>query len=544
LIYFILILILTQAIEVHPKAEEKLRVSKKRINRHFHALAHDSMAGREIGTTGEKKASEYIASKFENAGLEEPESLGGYFQRVPVIRTKALDDTDLTFINGNQKKEMTLNKDYLLAQYTRNTYIPDDVELVFAGYGITAPEYDYNDYHELDASGKVVVMIGGEPVSGDPAYFNGNAPSIHSYPDSKFRTAIARGAVASILLPKPTEAGYVNWRQLQKDYSFDEVMLAYAASFNLSMLIEPASAEILFKNSGYTIKDVYKMYETGKMKSFELESRIKFKIKAKSSEGTGRNVIGLIPGKHPEKKNTAIIITAHYDHLGIGYKIENDSIYNGAMDNALGVSGLIELAEAMNNSNFKPDRTIIFLASTGEEKGLLGSKFYTDNPVIPLHKTAANINIDGLAFIDRFKSVIGIGSEYSELETIMKEAAENMGLKFEEIPEEFKSPEAFNRSDQIAFAQAGIPSVLVLDGLDYRTLRNSYAMLILEDYFKNIYHTPFDDLKIPVSYDASALHLRYINELVMELDKSSGLPEWHKDAPFRNARLRSKAEQR
>jgi Zn-dependent M28 family amino/carboxypeptidase len=280
------------------------------------------------------------------------------------------------------------------------------------------------------------------------------------------------------------------------------------------------------------------------MKSFELNSKILFKGKFSRRDFISSNVVAMLEGSDKKLKDEYIILSAHYDHLGIGPAINGDSIYNGVMDNAMGVAGLIEIAKYLSNSDTKLKRSVIFLFVTGEEKGTLGSRYYTDHPIKPLYKTVANINIDGLAFIDTFKKIVGIGSEYSTFSEFMKEVCDSMNLELSTIPAEFRQFASFNLSDQIAFAEVGIPAILTMDYPDYNNIENTDGINKLIDYSENIYHSPFDDLNQEINLDATFQHLEYIVKLTELLANSEKTIEWNKGVPFNSARLRIKAERR
>jgi len=230
--------------------------------------------------------------------------------------------------------------------------------------------------------------------------------------------------------------------------------------------------------------------------------------------------------------------------LGIGPAVNGDSIYNGALDNAIGVSVLLELAKSFSQLSTPPKRSIIFLALTGEEKGLLGSSYYTDNPIVPLYKTVANINIDGIAFFRDFESIVGIGSEYSTLETFLIETATQMGLTAENVPPEFNQTAAFNQSDQVSFATAGIPSILVLEGLKNKNMNREEVLNAFIDYMVNRYHSPQDDLNQNIDYVAAAQHAKVLFDLAHNIANSKESPEWKSGSPYINERLRSIAEKK
>jgi Zn-dependent M28 family amino/carboxypeptidase len=519
------------------------RISTFRIKNDFYALSSDTMFGRGTGQIGGEHAAEYIKQKFEEAGLKAIN--GSYFQNIPLLKNSPMEDSELIFNYGDWNDSLEFKKDYLLSKYSINAFIPKNTEMVFVGYGINAPEFDYNDYYNLDVSGKIVVFFSGEPKSDDISYFNGHARTVHSYPEAKFRTAIARGALAAFLIPlNNDELSDRNWSIVKRDFGFDEIMPAYSASFNISIILNPKIAVRLFQTEGYSTDELNTMIRENSLRSIGLTTKCTINLKSGSKEFKSPNVLGLIEGKHNDLKESYVIITAHYDHFGMGNPVEGDSIYNGALDNALGVSVLMEIARYFTENSIELKRSLLFIAVTGEEFGLLGSKYYLDNPKVPKYKTIANINIDGVPFIDEFNSIIGVGANYSNFRKYLQNAGQKMNIKTLEIPSEYLSFEAFNRSDQIAFANAGIPSVLVLDNTDYKNIRKDYAEKILMDYFNNVYHTPFDDLLQPVNYQAVKQYTEYLVRLIIELSETEEEPQWNIESPFLNERLRTKAEKK
>jgi Zn-dependent M28 family amino/carboxypeptidase len=270
---------------------------------------------------------------------------------------------------------------------------------------------------------------------------------------------------------------------------------------------------------------------------------ISFRGEFKERDFIASNIIGMVEGKDSELKDSYMIVSAHYDHLGIGVPVKGDSIYNGVFDNAIGVSAVLELARIFSEK-VESKRSIIFILLTGEEKGLLGSKYYTDNPVVPLYKTVADINIDGVALFDNFKSVIGIGAEYSTLTDFLNNVAADDKVKVTHIPSEFRNADAFSRSDQVSFANAGIPSILVMEAPDYVSMSKEEGLKKFIKYSENIYHSPFDDLSQYMNFDAAVQHIDIIYDLCKMLVNSEEVPVWKNDAPYINARLRSIAEKK
>ena len=524
--------------------QQKEIFSKESFQKHLKVLGSDLFEGRGTGATGGYLAANYLAQEFARINLKPTGNNDTYYQYIPMHSSKALESSKLILYSGNETKTLELNEDYLLYKSGDQTFIPTPLELVFVGFGITVPEFDYNDYQSIDVKGKIVVMLEGEPYSKNESYFDGELPTVYSYPESKIRIAISQGAAGSIIISNPHLDKFYNWDNLKQQFAFEDVTLAYSVTGNLGILMNPLQAENLFENSGTTLNELFTLADKDGLKSFPLKTKISFKGEFKRRDFVAPNVVGMIEGSDPELKNECLIVSAHYDHLGIGPAVKGDSIYNGVFDNAAGVCALLEIASAVSQMRIHPKRTILFLLVTGEENGLLGSIYYTDHPAVPLYKTAANINIDGVASFDKFKSVIGVGLKYSTLENSLNKVAKGNGLNVVPIPSIFSQHETFNRSDQIAFANAGVPSILVLDAPDFVSFTEEEAFQKIIYYEENIYHTPFDDLNQEINYHAVLQHIDLLYDLCLEIANSEKVPEWKAGSPFINARLRSIAEKR
>jgi len=532
-------LCLSGSITVAQKAGEPA-FSKEMLQRHLQFLGSDLFEGRGTGEMGGNLAARYLALEFDKMKLLPPGNNSSYYQYVPMHGSITLPESKLVITGDRDTTALAIGADYLLYKGGEQTFIPAPVQLVFAGYGIVAPEYDYNDYQSVDVEGKIVVVLEGEPNSDDPAYFEGERPTVYSYPESKQRIAISRGARGCIIIPSM----YTNWEVQQKNFAFEDVTLAYSVTGNLSILMNPASAEKLFAGSQYSYEEVFRMHLQNRIISFSLKTQLTFKGEFKERDFVSPNIAGMIEGSDPELKDSYIIISAHYDHLGIGPAVKGDSIYNGVFDNAAGTAALLEIARAFSSLPVPPKRSILFLLLTGEEKGLLGSTYYTENPLVPLYKTAADINIDGIALFDRFKSIIGVGAEYSTLNEFLIKTAGANNVAISEIPPQFQNYESFSKSDQAEFASAGIPSILVSEGIDYENISKDEGLKQFINYSENIYHSPFDDLNQPMNLDAALQHIKIIYDLCIMLAQSDKAPEWYQGVPFINARLRSQAEKK
>lgn len=517
-------------------------ISAKNIQQHLEILANDSLEGRAVGTKGAEIAANYISNFFSIFNLERLSEDNSYFQNIPMHGSNPLSNSELVFILDKDSMHLAFADDYYLYRSGQQTFMPAFLPIVFVGYGIVAPEFDYNDYQSVDVEGKIVVYLDGEPFSDDEDFFDGPAtPTVYSSPESKRRIAFARGCAGTIQI---AAENYENWEDVKKDFQFEDVTLAYSVSGNLNILLNLQEADKLFFGSEYSINDVIQMHDKQSIKSFDLKTKMRFRGVFKERDFISSNVIGMIEGSDPELKNSYLIISAHYDHLGIGEPVKEDSIYNGALDNAIGVSVMLELAKSFSSLEIKPKRSIIFIATTGEEKGLLGSIYYTDNPLVPLYKTIANVNIDGIAIFKDFSSVVGIGMEYSTLDQFLNITTDNYNLKLQNIPPQFRQVGAFNNSDQLAFAKAGIPSIIILEGTKNTGKSEDEVVEAFIDYYISRYHSPADDLNQNIDYKAAEKHTKVLFDFCYQLANSKTAPEWKSGSPFINARLQSIAEEK
>lgn len=516
-------------------------ISASNIQHHLEILANDSLEGRAVGTRGAEIAAIYISNSFSNLKLKTITRDNSYFQNIPMHGSNPLSNSELVFILDKDTMHLSFAEDYFLYRSGQQTFMPTFLPIVFVGYGIVAPEFDYNDYQSVDVEGKIVVYLDGEPISDDEEFFDGPLPTIYSNAESKRRIAFARGCAGTIQIA--TES-YESWDDVKNDFQFEDVTLAYTVSGNLNILLNLHEAVKLFFGSEYSFNDVIEMHNRQSTKSFDLKTKMRFRGVFKERDFISSNVIGMIEGSDPELKYTYLIISAHYDHLGIGESVKGDSIYNGALDNALGVSVMLELAKSFSSLESKPKRSIIFIATTGEEKGLLGSIYYTDNPLVPLHKTIANVNIDGIAMFRDFSSLVGIGMEYSTLGQFLNNTTNNYNLELQNIPPQFRQVGAFNNSDQLAFAKAGIPSIIILEGTKNISKSEEEVVETFIDYYINRYHSPQDDLNQNIDYKAAEKHTKVLFDFCYQLANSKTAPEWKSGSPFINARLQSIAEEK
>jgi len=547
---FIAVFFITTPAFAQPKhLTESAREASKQISgnslfQHIAFLGSDSLAGRGTGTRGGEIAAAYIADELAKLNIQPAGDDHSYYQQIPMHGSRPMPGSNFQIISKHSEKRLELGKDYLLYNTGAQTFVPRPVPLVFVGYGIVAPEYDHNDYQALNVVGKIVVFLSGEPASNEPSYFAGSQPTLYSFPETKQKTALARGAVGSIMIPTPRQETGRDWQAWLNEFAFEDINLFYSITGNLSVVVNPQTANVLFEEAPYSLKQIFNMEAANNLRSFQLAASASFRGSFQQRDFLAPNVIGLLPGSEAQLKDSYVIVSAHYDHLGIGPAIEADSIYNGVFDNAAGVAAVLEIARVLTTLPEKPKRSVFFLFLTGEEKGLLGSNYYVDHPVVPLYKTIANLNVDGLAMFDTFNDVVGVGAEFSTLGELLEEVAAEPGLRVSSIPSPFPAPVSFARSDQITFAKAGVPALLVMEGPDYRHTSREAGLQRLIKWGQEIYHTPVDDLQQPINLAAAQQHTQVLFALCFALANSANEPQWKKGVPYLAARLQSIAEKR
>lgn len=541
-IFFLPLMIILGQDTDEPTSETSV-FSEYNVRSHLQFLGSDLFEGRGTGTRGGNLASKYIAFELSNMGVAPFGDNGTYYQNIPLHGSTPLPSSEMRIISDSGDTLLSMFEDYVMIKSLEKSYLPVASEMVFVGYGIVAPEYDHNDYQLVDVRDKIVVVLDGEPESDDPSYFEGKANSIYAIPESKIRIASARGAKGTVIIPNKNKPGF-SWEKMVNQYSFEDVSLSYSANTNPAIFINPESAQVLFRNSILKDKDITNINFGKNAESTPLSVLLEFRGDAKQRDFIAANVVGIKDGYDDDYKDRYIILSAHYDHLGMAPRSKGDQVYNGVLDNAIGVAGLLEIIRFIVEYDIETRRSIIFMFLTGEEKGMLGSTYYTDHPLVPLYKTDANINIDGLAFIDVSHSAIGIGHKFSDIDIYLEEVLSEADFSLEKIPDNFSEWESFLRSDQLAFAKAGIPSVLIAEGTQYINLTRDEGIIQLVDYFQNIYHTPQDDLNQIINYEAAVNHLQIIYSLAYKLANTENDINWKSGSPFINARLRSIAEKK
>jgi Zn-dependent M28 family amino/carboxypeptidase len=491
---------------------------------HVEALANDGMRGRETGSPEHRKAAEYVADHFRKAGLE-PAGSDGYLQPVAFRSRRIVEEaSSLALVRGGQAMPVALGDEATFGM--RIDPAPGvEAPLVFAGHGLRIPEVGHDDFAGLDVQGKVVVHLSGSP-SNVPG-----ALSAH-YQSAAVRWATLRelGALGTISIPNPRSMD-VPWERsspnrLNPAMALGDPSLDDAAGQQVSITFNPARAERLFEGSGRTFADVLKVADEGQaLPRFALPVSMRATVTVRNEELVSDNVAGLVRGSDPALAQEYVVLTAHLDHVGVGAPINGDRIYNGAMDNASGIATLIEAASAVVAA--KPRRSVVFVAVTAEEKGLLGSRYFALNPTVSRAGIVANINMDMFLPLFPLKSLMVLGLDESDLGDDIRAVAAEMGIGVRPDPQPQRN--RFIRSDQYSFIREGVPALAMKVGFE----PGSPEEQIDADWTRERYHAPSDDLDQPIDRSAAVGFTDAIARLSIRVANRDARPAWKPESFFR-----------
>ncbi len=511
-------------------------ISAERIKADIAYLASDRLEGRGPGTRGEELTTDHIAGAFKKAGLKPMGAAGTYLQPVPLVRVFTSPKSTLQTTKGKDTLGIVCEEEFSGTSHTQTELEQFDAEAVFVGHGITAPEFNWDDYKGTDVKGKVVVLFTNEPPSDDPKWFGGKALTYYGRWTFKYEEALRRGAKACFIIHTNETAGYpysvvrpLDGAQLKRDP--DKPALAFAG------WLSRKAGEKLLGLSGLTVDEALKKADTKGFKAFSLGVNLKGNITTKVEKIVSNNVAGVVEGSDPTLKSEAVIFTAHWDHLGVGRGVVGDTIYNGAADNATGCALLMELARAWAAQTPKPKRSAIFLAVTAEEKGLLGSKYYAQNPLVPLGKTALNLNFDMILPLGVPESIVVTGAERTTAWPSVKATAEKHKLEIE--PDQRAHLGIFYRSDHFSMARAGVPAFSVGAGVKIKGKSPDAVRKALQEFNDKAYHSPQDEVQPDWDYTGFVVLAGFALDVARDAANADRLPTWNPGDEFRPAREKS-----
>ena len=520
----VLLLSITTAAQTSPAPSATAFDGKSWWN-YVKVLADDNMEGRETGSEGLRKAAAYIVEQLKNDGLE-PAGSNGYYQPVKLI-SRQIDESgsSLALVRNGATEPLTLGEDAMFSM--RVDLAPEvDAPLVFVGYGLNVPEKKYNDFAGLDLKGKVAVIISGSP-SDMPAALASHYQSAAERSQA-LRTA---GAIGLISIPNPASMD-IPWSRMTLARTRPSMSLAgpnmnESAGIQLAAVFNPADAEKLFQGSGHTFQEIAALAKDRKpIPVFPLTASIRAHAKVIQEESDSANVVAKLTGTDPKLKNEYVVLSAHMDHLGIGEPINGDRIYNGAMDNGSGSALVLDIANSIHRSHAKLKRSVLFLFVTGEEKGLLGSKYFATQPTVPKASIVADINTDMFLPIFPLKILTVYGLDESTLGDMARKVAQEQGLEVQADPQPLRN--AFIRSDQYSFIRQGVPAVAMKVGF----APDSPEAAAEKKWLTERYHAPSDDLDQPVDLAAAGKFEDIVQALAIKVANEPNRPQWNNDSFF------------
>jgi len=494
---------------------------------HVDFLASDAMRGRQTGSPEHLKAAQYVASQFKSFGLEPAGVHGSFLQPVPFV-WRRIDEphTQVALVFADHVEPLVLGMDATVSMAIDE---PDSLEapLVFAGYGISVPEQGYDDLAKIDVKGKVVVYL-----NGGPASVTEPRRSQAQFAGERWARFKERGALGLIAIRNPRRAEgpweIVAAQRFSPGMSLAERDVDERQGQRLSLSVNSATAQKWFEGSGHTFAEILALADSGAaLPTFDLTPRVRAKVRFEKRTVTSQNVVALLRGRDPQLAREYVVLTGHLDHLGVGVPVAGDSIFNGAMDNASGVATLLEVARALAPAAKRPKRSVLFVVVTGEEKGLLGSYYWTKRPTEPLGKVAANVSIDMVLPIVPLRYLIIQGVDESTLGDLARSEAKDSGIDV--LPDPEPQRNRFIRSDQFNFIRAGIPAVALSAG----AVKGSPEDSLLHAWIRDRYHQPSDDLAQPIDPDAPAALIRYVTALTARVADAPARPTWSEQSFFR-----------
>lgn len=516
-------------------------IDPERIRAHVRFLADDLLEGRGTGQRGGDIAAQYIATQFALYGLKPAGDDGTYLQKVPMVGVTTQPESTFSLLpNNGQAMNLKLMDEYVTSNQTQQPQSAIDAEIIYVGYGIEAPEFNWDDYKGTDVKGKVLLMLVNEPPSDDPKFFKGKALTYYGRWVYKYEEAARKGAVGAILIHKTDMASY-GWEVVRNSWSGES---AYLKAEGIPKLTAASwiQLEVARKLAGSVGMNLDKLMVDARSRDFRpvpLPARLQARLVSAIRPFDSNNVIGMLPGSSKKLKDQAVMYTAHYDHLGIAANQPGDKIYNGANDNATGCGILLELAHAFSKATTKPTRSIIFASVTGEEKGLLGSEYLGKHPPIPAGKITLDLNYDDVPPLGAPEETEVSGAERTNFFPIVQATAKDFKLAIR--PDARPEAGHYYRSDHFSLARVGVPSFSINEGMKYKGHDTAWGMHQAEDYTAKRYHQPTDEYRPEMDFTGDAAMARFGFALGW---KAANLPQtigWEKGDEFEAARVKSQS---
>ncbi len=514
-------------------------ITPDHIRWHVRYLSHDLLEGRGVGQRGGDLAAEYIATQFAEYGLKPAGDHGTYMQKVPLVGITTLPETTYSLVpNRGDARNLKALDEYVAYDQTQQPQSDVDADIMFVGYGITAPEYNWDDYKGVDIRGKVALMLVNEPPSDDVKFFKGKALTYYGRWTYKYEEAIRRGAVGVILIHQTQMASYP-WEVVRNSNSGEKSALKVEGpALKVASWIHLDVATKLAASSGMDLQKMMKDAQSRDFHPVDMGAKLKAHIVSKVRNFESNNVLAILPGADHKAADEAVFYTAHYDHLGIRPEMPGDNIYNGADDNATGCGILLEVARAYAQAAQKPRRSIVFAAVTAEEQGLLGSEYLGKHPPVPAGKIALDLNYDDVKPFGAPEEVVVSGAERTNFYPVVEATSKEFRLAIR--PDAMPEAGNFYRSDHFSLARVGIPSFSIDEGMKYKGHPESWGMEREREYVEKHYHQPSDEYSADMDFVGDSAMARFGFALGWAAASQPNLIEWQKGDEFEAARLKSK----
>jgi len=523
------------------------QINPARMLENIKVLSSDEYAGRAPASSGEALATSYIEEQFKKVGLAPGNPDGTYFQSVPLVGIKADPRARLVFTDeaGAKRETLQFAEDFVAWTKHLEPQVAVVADVVFAGYGVVAPEYQWDDFKDVDVRGKIIVVLINDPPVPDPhdpskldeKTFKGKAMTYYGRWTYKFEEAAAKGARGCLIVHQTGPAGYP-WGVVRNSNTGEQFSLVSADQGKSRCAVEGwityEKARELFALGGQDFDALEKSAATREFRPVDLHVRGSLGLRNTIRTINSRNVVGKLAGSDPLVRDEYVIYTAHWDHLGIGPEVNGETIYHGAVDNASGVAGLVEIADALAHLDPPPRRSILFLSVTAEEKGLLGSQYYAEHPLYPLTKTLAEINMDGLNMLGRTRDIEVIGLGQSTLDDVLTAVAAEQGRVVRPDSEPEKG--FYYRSDHFNFAKQGVPALDPDSGVDFIGKPAGWGLEMRDKFTSEDYHKPSDKIKPYWDLSGTVEDLRLLGEVGYRVASAPDFPTWKAGSEFKAKR--------
>jgi Zn-dependent M28 family amino/carboxypeptidase len=518
-------------------------ITSEGLMTHTMALGDDSLEGRAPATPGEDKAVAYLINQFKRIGLSSGNPDGSYVQAVTLLGFTARPEAAFTV--AGRTIPLTFPTDYVAVSRHNRPVIDVDAEMVFVGYGVDAPEYGWDDYKGLDVKGKVLVMLVNDPAVVDPtdstkldgSMFKGNAMTYYGRWTYKYEIATVKGAAGAIIIHETGPAGYP-YEVVSGSWGRENFDIAQPEATNTRTLIEAwitqPRAEELLSAAGQNFAQLKAAARRKDFRPVPLGAKAKFQLRNETRTVKSRNVVATLEGSDPTLRGEYVIYSAHWDHLGRDTTIQGDQIFNGALDNASGCATLLELAKAFSALPTRPKRSVMFLAVTAEEKGLIGAKYFAENPLVPLDRVLANINMDGFNQWGRTRDLVVVGYGNTTLEDILGDVVRPAGRVLVPDPEPEKG--YFYRSDHFEFAKMGVPALYLDAGEDFIGKEAGFGTAKRNEYTSKDYHKPSDEIKPDWDLSGAVEDARALFQVGYRVTNTETWPTWKAGTEFKARR--------